>query len=436
MPSHQPTIINNQYAYFTWQHVSKKKYRIINTSLPSLGITLRASVYRVDENGDQAIIENVLIPNTAPNNSVEVDLTYKPETDFAGDGVYRYCITPIRSVVNTAPVNILGLRIGRTIVIMPPTTTSDNISLISIGGLVIYDPLVNGAANFTNPPTSLANATNAINDYLNTFVGSGSPTHNVRWIAPNASTGYVDDIPVNAWRLVVETYAPNIDPAATTALLGLQVQLNGTTSVGSVHQCVLYFPDVEAPAGFDYISSAVVNNVNVLANPIPISSTAALFQAITDYLDTLGQVAFYDVSNTNQPTWIVSPCSTLTSITFAQIEEEILPTVCYLELELQDTYTCYTARLRQKLCKDPCCTNCNNKEDIENEKIIEEISLLMDGAILRMSEIVRLYQWQGSIWVTDQNAIHTTRIVNYFAYLRKLVFNCGYGCKEVKPCGC
>lgn len=437
MPTHQPTVINNEYTYFTWQHTAGKRYQIINTTLPALGIRLLANVVRIDENGEQVIVSNAIIPATRPNNTYDVDLTYKPDTDFAGDGVYRYCVTPIRTIYNQSNATIIGGRVGRTITTFPVVAPTDTIQQVRVGSIILYDSTIDGPADFSNPPTSLANVTNGILNYLNTFVNLPG-SYNVRWVAPNVPNGYIDDSPVpSVWRLVVEATTPGIDIYATTALLGMQATFNTTTTIASVHRCVLFIPDVEAPTGYEYISSFVINGTNVVTSPIHISTPDLLFAAITAHLQTLGTVTYYPQSNiNNQPAWIVNPCATIDSIRFAQIEEEELPTECYLQLDLLDTYTCFAARLRNKLCKDPCCTTCDNKEDLENEKIIDEISLLLDGAILRMNELVQLHQWQGYVWITEENVTHTTRIVNYFTYLRKLVFNCGYGCKEVQPCGC
>lgn len=437
MPTHQPPVISNEYAYFTWQHIAGKRYQIINTTLPALGIQLRATVVRIDENGEQIIVEDAIINPTRPNNTLDIDLTYQPDTDFAGDGVYRYCVTPNQSTFNQANANILGARVGRTITTFPVVAPTDSIQQVRVGSVILYDSTVDDPADFSNPPTSLAPITNGILNYLSTFVNTPG-SYNVRWVAPGVSNGYIDDTPIpNVWRLVVEATAPAIDIAATTALLGMQTTFNTTTTIASTHRCVLFIPDVEPPTGYEYITSFVINGTNVVTTPIHVSTPGLLFSAITAHLQTLGTVTFYPPSNNNnQPTWIVSPCATIDSIRFGQIIEEELETVCGRQLEMLDTYTCYMARIRKKLCKDPCCTTCDTKEDLENEKIIDEISLLLDGAILRMNELTELYQWQGYVWITEQNVTETTRIVNYFTYLRKLVFNCGYGCKEVKPCGC
>lgn len=440
----QPIVIT-QPIYYRWQAVQNRShlYQVINHNNPNSGISLNVNVMRIDsQENSQVVISNALV---AIGDSLDVDLSYVPATEERGDGLYQICVTPIQTTFNQQVQTIPPGRAGITIVDFPNTVNgSTTIDLINVGSTVIYNSATDGTADFSNPPTSLANATNAINDYLDTFSPPGPAPYSVLWVAPNATTPFFWDSPQPFWRLIIYTQSPTINIAATTALNGLQLTSSVSGSaLSSNSNCLLFIPDIEPPTGYDFISSFEINGVNVLAAPINVNTELSLLiQAITDHLDTLGTVTLFDPNddpggnaNINQYAWLVSPCSLITEITFMQQVITELPTECIYELELTDTFECFMQKYRQYQCLDPCCENCGTeRKRAELFKLVTEMGLLY-FSVTSLFQQIRFF-YLGSTHNYDKSNTTLYDLLLMVSKLRKFVFECGYGCKEEKPCNC
>lgn len=436
-------LILSQPLYFLWQAVQNRShlYTITNNNNANSGIRLNVNVFRIDsQESSQVVISNQTV---ALGDSLDVDLSYLPNTEQRGDGLYKICVTPIQTINNYQAVNIPAGRVGTSIVEFPNTVNSSTtVNTINVGSTVLYNSAIDGNSDFSNPPTSLSNATNAIAAYLDTFSPAlpAPRPYSISWVAPNQTSVITNDSKPY-WRLIIYTQSPTININGTNTLTGLQLTSNVGT-LTSQSNCILFIPDINPPTGYTHISSFDINGVNVLDNPININTELSiLIQSVTDYLDTLGDVTLIDPNNdpsgnANQYGWIISPCNSLiTRIQFMQQVENVLPQECIYELELTDTYECFMSQFRQYNCLDPCCENCgSSKKRAELFKKLLEMGLMYHTAV-SMFQQVRFF-YLGSTHNYDKVNTILYDLTNIISKFRKFVFECGYGCKEEKPCNC
>lgn len=428
-----PIFLQRSNAYMNVDKLGRHLYRISNTTLPGDYISIRVSVVRTDGGEDVAILDTTL----AAGESKDLNIMYVERTDFGGDGVYRICCTPTQTIYTRVPTPINGNNFTHTFVEIPNVNSGTSISSIENNGTVIYDSALHGPADFSNPSLSLANAVQAILDYIATFPGGNSGRAAV-FIAPNTASPIVGDTPSPNWRLLVFTVTPPVDATVRTAFTELTVNTSTGVGVATGSVCRLAFPDFNLPQGVEYIDQLFINNTNILTRPYNVvTELPALTAAITNHLDSLGDVTYYPASSiVPNAFWEVSPCAIFNTFTLAAMSQTVLPTECITVYALDDTYDCYNKTMRALLCIPGCCNGCASdalRKELREKSL--QIQALLVGAILRTMTVEDALNPMG-LEFTGQQPINSLFIDDYFPKLRSFVFKCGYGCEEKKPCGC
>ena len=409
-----PIILKNENDYLRWEKHSCHKYRLINKTSPFGGYTLEVSVYRVDDQEEYPILTGLRLK---PLEVYDLDIKFRESTNFGGDGVYRLCAVPIlEAPFNTQVFPSVTFRLS--IFTLPIVASTDGfVEMFDTTGSIIYNSL-NGAANFSSPPTSYSNFTYALGAW-----GIGNV---VEVIPPNGVTLTGLNVPViNNYQIVV--ISPIVGPHASSLTLsvgGVPIVIN------PVNECIWAIPAEQL--GATHVTAFNVDGGNILGRAYNLATEDGLF--VTDLLaalNTNGNVA--TIEGSANPFIRTRPCRNINSITYGQTQELPKETICDNFYELCDTLACFQNLLRASLCRNKCCQGCMN--NTKEEELLNTLADLLHSGLLPLIQADRL-SYMGDFGYTEQRIQRTMTIAEYFRKLRTMLFKCGYGCEPKKPCGC
>lgn len=427
----QPGFFKKENSYIRWTKTGCHGYRITNKTSPIGGYILKINVTRLDGQYVTPILTNLILN---PGESYDLSIKYDKVSEYGGDGVYSITAVPI-NLTPIYPSVDSGANSRLAIYTFPTVTTNTNILGLGTSPVMggsnpdIFDALIHGAANFSSPPTSLNNLKNAI-----TAWNSGNV---VEIIPPNGTSPsglYLGTSP--SWRIV---FFNNPGDVFTTGQAdALTIREGGIggieTDIFPTFQCYWGVPEpTTTPPVPTHVTGFTIDGDNVLGRVYDIATEATLFLAdLNIYFAANGINAF--AADYNGNAYIISsPCLNIESITYAQVSEaQNTPLVDYI-YELCDTYACYAKLLNAYLCLNRDCTSCHY-QSIEYKRLME-MTALLNGALLPAISADTL-AYMGDFGFYEKRAQNATTIANLFQNVRALVFQCGYGCEDKKPCSC
>lgn len=326
------------------------------------------------------------------------------------DGVYEFCAAPlVDTIVSSTDAGFTRAR--RTWVTLTGALNTDQLLTVStsVGVVGVGAPL---SLFLPNGGTVIGvNALLASNGGGACFV-----------IPPNVTLAGYPHTPSSSWTFV-------IDSLANVTITAVGYQANGsTTSTSTVNSACLYaFNDSPVPTVQQhYITSLLVGTTNILTRYYDKRYELNVFyNDVTTWLQANGGGGVY-IGQTGDPYIYSLTCQNFQQLTSSEIQTIQQLTLCAYIIDLCDLTSCMDKLIREWLCGNPCCEDCDSTEQAKRNKARENALWLSRMFYIGLQPLITkdTLFYLGSWTQEEQRIVRTTKITELYTKIRKFLEQC------------